>query len=1683
MSTVDPDTAAVPAPALPPAPVAAAPPVPIAPSVPSARDTGRTDIAVVGMSVRSAAGRDVDALWSTLLDGTPTTREAGGDEPGRRDVAGLAAAYLDGVDEFDPLFFEIAPADAVTMDPRQRLLMQETWHALEDAGIGPRQRRERRIATYVGAEDGYFPRLLDEPAVVTANHTGVLASRIAYLLDLDGPAVVLNTACSSGLVAVHQARQALLAGECDTALAAGVNVLVSGDHLQLAIDAGMTSPSGVCRPFDADADGIVPGEAVVVLVLRRLADALRDGDRVLGVVRATGINYDGRTNGLTAPSRRAQADLVRRVHTEAGVTATDIGCVLSHGTGTPIGDPIEVDALVDAVGEAPPGSCALVSAKGAVGHAFAASGVLNLAALLMALRTGVVPGTAGYRRASGYVEWDRVPFRVSPEPLPWPGHPAGTGRPRVGVTSAFGMTGTNAHVVVEEPSAAPHREILLGPYLLVLSGRDTAALDRVASELAAALARPGAPEFDSVCHTLLERRDHGRHRRALVVSDAGQAVVALRASGSTGSYDFSGVVPRTPPSDPGEVAGLLAQARAGARCPERSVLERLARAYVEGHDLTGDHLTGGRSLPVAPLPGYPFARKSYWPESRATTNAGVDAGSKAGSKGGAPAVVPAGSDGDQLVISVPREVAHLPRSAVDPGHRLIVLVRPGTSAVTAAVDGCEVFEPRWDRLSIPGLYADATVTLLARLKELLATHPDGDLTVQLVVPETGRAAVAAGLHGLVLSVCREQPRVWGQLVIVADDAPDDLTGPLAQVAGDRTTTRLTLRADRWWRTAWTPVAGVASAAARSRPGGVYLLTGAGGITGHLARHLVASAPGATVVLAGRSAPGTGHADLVRAVEADGGRCVHERADVTSRSDVHDLVDRVLREHGRLDGVVHAAGVLDDGYLTRKDPEAARAVLAPKMDGAVHLDEATRDLDLEFFVFCSSITSVLGNGGQTDYAAANGFLDGFAAERAGRVAAGTRRGTTVSIAWPLWADGGMRVDDATTAVLRETTGQSPLPAAVALRAFDQALALGRPGVAVLHGERARVVALLNDGIRDTRDVHNQHVQHKRDGNQDGPGYAVAPAPAAPAPVADPAGAGRETAVLARLAVLFAEVSGVAEAELDPDESLGAYGLDSFLVTRLNHRLAPDFPRAAKTLFFEHQTLREVAGALATTFGDDSRRWTVATPSTETTPATLATSSTSSTSDGSVGTPGAATALVRTSAHEAAGPAPIAIIGMSGRFPSADDLDEFWDRLRAGYDAVTEIPADRWPLDGFYEPDPERAEREHKSYCKWGGFLHGHADFDPLFFGISPREAVDVDPQERLFLQECWRAVEDAGYSRRRLAKTFGGRIGVYAGVTRAGYALWGDRVRRTGARAMPRTNFSSIPNRVSFVLDLSGPSMPIDTMCSSSLTAIHEACEHLRRGECDAALVGGVNIYSHPDAYVEMSRRRMLSPSGRCRSFGDGGDGMVPGEGVAVVMLKPLDAARRDGDRVLGVIAGSSVNHGGRTSGYTVPNPRAQAVLVSEALRRAGVGAREVSYVEAHGTGTALGDPVELSGLNEVFRADGASVGACALGSVKSNIGHLEAAAGIAGLAKIMLQLRHRELAPTLHADPPNPRLDLDGSPFRLQREVRRWTATGPLVAGLSSFGAGGTNAHVVIRADDDQPEPVSSVSSVRSVVA
>lgn len=421
--------------------------------------------------------------------------------------------------------------------------------------------------------------------------------------------------------------------------------------------------------------------------------------------------------------------------------------------------------------------------------------------------------------------------------------------------------------------------------------------------------------------------------------------------------------------------------------------------------------------------------------------------------------------------------------------------------------------------------------------------------------------------------------------------------------------------------------------------------------------------------------------------------------------------------------------------------------------------------------------------------------------------------------------------------------------------------------------------------------------------------------------------------------------------------------------------------------------------------------------------------------------------------------IAVIGMSCRYAQADTIGEFWENIVNCRDCIVEVPKDRWDIDRCYDPDPRAP---NKTYSRWMGTVNNVDKFDPLFFNISPLEAELMDPQQRLFLQEAWNAFEGAGYSDRSLD---GVRCGVYVGSAYGDYEKYlnFNTIRDTG-ESFAGLSTSILPARISYLLNLKGPSVSIDTACSSSLIAIHEACQSILCGESDMAIAGGVRLMLTPSLHIQTCKAGMLSPTGTCKTFDNSADGIVLGEGVGVILLKPLDKALADNDHIYGVIKGSGSNQDGKTNGISAPSAQAQVKLEVDVYRRFGIDPETITLIEAHGTGTKLGDPIEVKALKESFGQFTSKRNYCALGSVKANIGHTTLAAGVAGIIKVLLAFQHKKIPGLVNFKNRNEHISIEDSPFYIPTETKDWITPGnmPRRAAVSSFGFSGTNCHIVL---------------------
>ncbi|WLQ38961.1 SDR family NAD(P)-dependent oxidoreductase [Streptomyces laculatispora] len=941
--------------------------------------------------------------------------------------------HLDDIEIFDPLFFGIPPAEAESMDPQQRLFLQEAYHAFEDAGYDPSTLSGRKCGVYLGIMSSEYGMLMQRKAggssaAATNGSNAITAARIAYFLNLKGPAIALDTACSSSLVATHLATQALRSGEIDMALVGGVTLYLSLDSYLSMSSAGMLSPDGRCKAFDNSANGFVPGEGVGALVLKRLDDAVRDRDHIHGVVVGSGINQDGRTNGITAPSVASQIELERDVYERYGIDPAGIGYAELHGTGTKLGDPIELEALATVYRERTDktGYCAIGSVKSNLGHTSAAAGIASIQKVLLCMRNEQLVPTLHFDRPNEHFDFEGSPFRVNTELTPWKTEP---GSPRRAAVSGFGFSGTNAHLVVEEyPPQAAERPAG-GPQVFVLSARSEEQLRTSAARLAAHLRAHPSLALADVAHTLQQGREAMARRLAVVVGTPGELLERLTRYAADGRAD-------------GVFSGLAGKHRAGRSelvpqvDPDGAVsaaeAERLAAAWIGGTPVDWARLAAGARARRVPLPTYPFARERYWfedvpasgqpalslpsPDPVVTEEQHASAGPDGEAADGtnillAPvwdAVAPRGPQGAALpscrVVVIGGTAEHWERiRGVHPGAERLPLDPADTAESIAAKldatgevlghlvwlaphetapDAADAVDDALVDAQEAGLYA-CFRTLKALLSRGFGRRAlDVTVVTERAVRVRRTDAVDpthAGLHGLLGSVAKEYP---GWTVRLADLDPDR-DWPVAQlfaIPHEESGSVWAYRRSRWYRQSLVPVRDTAAertCGAVYRRGGVYVVIGgAGGIGEAWTEHVIRTY-GAQVVWIGRREEDESIRAKLRRLGEHGPQPRYVRADATDRAALQRAYKEIKRIHPVVHGVIHSAIVLLDQSLERMEEERFRAAVTAKVDVSVRLAQVFRDEPLDFLLFFSSMNSFLKASGQCNYVAGSVFEDAFA----------------------------------------------------------------------------------------------------------------------------------------------------------------------------------------------------------------------------------------------------------------------------------------------------------------------------------------------------------------------------------------------------------------------------------------------------------------------------------------------------------------------------------------------------------------------------------------------------------------------------------------------------------------------------------------------------------------------------------
>lgn len=1912
-------------------------------------------IAVIGLGCRLPGGANSpDKLWELLEKGEDAIvdmvdqRWIGDDffDPDPEAVGKLytkANGLVDDVDQFDADFFGIAPVEATLMEPQQRLLLETTWDSLEHAGIAPDSLMGSKTGVFVGiCHMGYshmqaqYGSLEDiSPYNGTGNSHSVASGRLSYLLGLQGPSLSVDTACSSSLVAIHLAVQSLRKGESDMALAAGVNLILEPTTSMIFARAGMLSPDGRCKTFDGDANGYVRGEGCGTVVLKRLSDALRDGDNVLAVVRGSAVNQDGKSQGITAPNELAQEKVLRAALEDARVKPNEVSYVEAHGTGTPLGDPIELAALNTVYGKERTEKLVVGSIKTNMGHMEAAAGIAGFIKLVLSVHNQTIPRHLHFSKPNPYIDWSNIAIEVPIEQREW------KAPVRIGGLSSFGFSGTNCHIIVEQapiPSDINDEKpaTLFAPELLTISAKSKDALQAYLASYAEALTLPSVQGYDwnDVCFTAATGRNHFRHRATVLAGSAQEAADKLNALLKNG--DASGININDVGTNPAKIAfmftgqgaqfsgmgqdlyerfpvfkealdnvaalmseeldqpllsimwgdntalldetqytqpaifalqyaltqlwsslgvqaacvtghsigeyaaavysgvmslgdavkmicargrlmasecerGAMAAVFASAE-ETRNVIETLdsvidiaavngprncvisgekpaveqavallsdekikAKLLTVSHAFhspmmqpmldkfskvvesvklkaprirfisskTGKTATqdvknaqywvehvrdavlflnaaqelgqqkiqacleigpGANLVKLAPqciesaqpinylhsvdreaqesthltevvaglhcsgasvnwknlfvggdrtrvdLPTYPYQKHSYWVDKIRIGNYSKAAGMSFGRLlyntdwfpveltgeseanfddvvviGGAPAWLSVLQSKVSVLVldetadaaAIKAAVAPLQAKAQEAGKVLpVLLVAPSMPA---------------DLGDVAGLVHHQIHSVLAAAKGIVAGSDSSNPARLWCVSESAYGKdninlAAYPMLGFAKGFALEAGELWGGIVDLSGSAEEQGAALLAELSSKAVedvvrvdgSTRSVLRLgqDRLPSSSLVKLDGDAT----------YLVTGGlGGLGFYVADALARSGAKHLVLMSRRgnleSLSGD-RAELIAKLQQQGVQISVANVDVADAAAVSDLVGELAQAASPLKGIVHAAGISDVTLAHDMTFEQWQQVTQAKLEGALNLHNATSGVELDLFVVFSSIASVWGSGGMAHYAAANHFLDGLVDYRRAQGLPAT------GFNWGPWGGAGMAAGEA--AEEAERRGLKPFNPESAIELMTKAWTGGNAHQTVADVDWSR--------FREILEMRRAHPLFGTLGRNLAATSGVTGEKSAffksLIPLENDERAGK---IVGYLQELFGRVTGKAEGEVvDPEMPLMDLGIDSIMALEIKKQVEADTGQAMKaTLIFDYPTINKIAEYFAINlYGEESE----------------------------------AAAVMGGSFHGE----PIAIVGIGCKMPMAPNgPGDFWNLLKNGECGINDAPSDRWDLNQYLD---KNEDAPGKTYTLSAGLVDDIESFDGKLFGIAPREIESMEPQQRLVLEAAWGSLENAGYAPNSLNGT---RTGVFVGVGANEYI----RACATGAREedimfIPTGNaLNVIAGRVAFNLGLQGPTMTIDTACSSSAVAIHLASQSLRNGECDMALAGGVNAMVMPETFVALSKAHMLSKEGRCKTFDESADGYVRGEGVGVLALKRLSDAERDGDNIVAIIKGSAINQDGRSSSLTAPNGPSQENVIRAALANASLTVDDVDWVETHGTATPLGDPIEVQSLEAVYCANRTSENPLIISSVKTNIGHLESAAGVSSVMKAALSLQHGEIPPHLHFKKFNPHIAVDASKFTIPTESREWKGgERKRRVGISSFGFSGTNVHMILEEAPQRKEVINA---------
>lgn len=1517
-------------------------------------------------------------------------------------IVSRKGGFLDDPGLFDAAFFKIPPIEAKQIDPQHRLFLEVSIRALNNANITIDSLKHSNTGVYCGLSTNDYSQLnlKDKIQFNAYTYLGSASSaapgRLSYFLNLKGPCMTVDTACSSSLSALYLAAMALRTQQCDMAIVGGIHLNLCPEVFIGLSKANMLSAIGASMSFDAQADGYVRSEGCAVVILKRLSDAIRDKNKIHAIIKSIIMNQDGGGMGMAAPNVEAQIAMHHAVLDKAHLTAKDIDYIETHGTGTVLGDSVELQAIQNIhQGKHSKDNPLIIGAlKSNLGHTISASGMASLVKVIGCFKQGMIPSNLHYSTPNDSCDLNSIPALLPIQARPFSKH---QNKKRYVQISSFGFTGTNVSAIIEEPpnivydkpKKASHEVVCF-----VISANSQHSLQQMLKKHLHFL-KTSTVCLSDLCSTLINCRDHYKYRCAIIAQDRESLIKKIES----GDYSITKTIIKK------EITFVADDA------------QQHYAYFLLGANIRLD--LNKISFNPIDLPLYVFDRKAYWHDVRTTKEVSIAPDwcfnlewqyqpiNKNNYK----------ETGQRWLL--------MGEQTGDFGlqqHGLTIL-RESDNDSFDELDGIIIAEGFGTSL---GQDSDSRINrqknTLKKIVALIKTLADKAIQLRLIFLIANNKDTtnldSSPLKGFCKTLCLELPQY--QTILVDLDRKDKTR--FAEYILDEV--RYNHGQAYEHVVAYDEGRRLISCLKRTAlPGqenvilsdGRYLITGGCGGLGLITSQALLSAGASELVLVSRTIDEPSIKATIKKMQAHyPDRVIRLMSlDISDKENVHKLLLEINSD-GLLKGIIHAAGVSINKPILHHNDDDIDHLFSAKVKGAWYLHELSLDVDLDFFVVYSSISAVLGSNKESVYSATNSFLDALISER-------TRLGLVgTAIQWGPWAEVGMakkrsRDQGLKEALIDNEQGQAfiqrlltshlshatiispaylqfmldfvpePKPAFYNSLAFDLNKEVAPPS-------STNLSPWLSDYFK--RDAEHQLIACK--------------------------------SLLSNICNDLLEL-GEAEA-LDEDGGFFDIGLDSLmmaeLATGLKKNLKP-LVQVVATIAFDYPSINQLAEYIHSELKHHLPQMQ---PLNE---------SICSTDDS------------------------IAIIGISCNLPNAPDINAFEQLLENGLSGIKEIPLERWDNRLYYDPNPEALG---KTYVNKLGLIDNIKLFDPQFFGISPREAAFLDPQQRLFLENCYHALEYANYPPQSLR---GSSTGVYAGVNasqeyytlieKSGYIHEKPEMFSVTGKAL-----NIIPGRVAYTFDFKGPAVSIDTACSSSLVAIHYACSSLKNREIDLALAGGVNILLRPDSLINLSRAKALSPDGQCKTFDEKADGYVRSEGCGVLLLKRTSDALRDKDTILAIIKGSAVNNDGKSAGLTVPNGKSQEEVMRKALSQAKLDSRDISYIEAHGTGTSLGDPIEVHAINAVYGKQRDNDNPLHIGTVKTNIGHLESAAGVTGLIKVVLGLQKKRIYKNLNFNRLNPKIKLDATQIALNSID--WIGKTTLKsAGVSAFGFSGTNAHIVLQ--------------------